>query len=111
MKFIKHLSEPWFSLVKNSIKTSEGRLIKGEWAKMKIGDIIEFYNDDDFFEVVINDIKLYKSFEDMIRAERLKNVLPGYKRIKTGVKEVYYKFFKPKDEKKYGVLAIRMTVV
>ena len=47
----------------------------------------------------------------MIRMERLKNVLPGYKRIKTGVKEVYYKFFKPKDEKKYGVLAIRMTVV
>ena len=40
MEYKKHLSEPWFSLVKLNIKTIEGRLIKGDFSKMKINDII-----------------------------------------------------------------------
>ena len=42
MKYEKHLSEPWFSLVKLKIKTVEGRLNKGIFVNLKVGDIIEF---------------------------------------------------------------------
>ena len=42
MKYNKHLSEPWFSLIKLGLKTCEGRLNKGEFSKMKVNDTIEF---------------------------------------------------------------------
>jgi hypothetical protein len=38
----KNLSEPWFSLIKLKIKTVEGRLNKGDFANMNIGDFILF---------------------------------------------------------------------
>ena len=36
----KHLSEPWFSLIKLKLKTVEGRLNKGDFSKMLVGDNI-----------------------------------------------------------------------
>jgi ASC-1-like (ASCH) protein len=40
--YTKHLSEPWFSLIKIGAKTCEGRLNKGEFSIMKKGDKIIF---------------------------------------------------------------------
>ena len=42
MKYTKHLSEPWFTLIKLGIKTCEGRLNKGDFSNMKVNDTIEF---------------------------------------------------------------------
>ena len=44
-KYIKNLSEPWFSLIKIGKKKVEGRLNKGDFSLMKIGDIIQWDND------------------------------------------------------------------
>lgn len=46
----KNLSEPWFSLIKLKIKTVEGRLNKGDFANMNIGDSIVFTNNELGFE-------------------------------------------------------------
>lgn len=107
----KHVSEPWFSLIKNGTKTVEGRLNKGEFSKMKKGDIITWFNDKKTpFRTKILSIKKYKSFEDYLRKERLKNTLPGITRINKGV-AIYYKFFTKEMEKTFGVLAIRLKVM
>lgn len=53
-------------------------------------------------------ITKYKTFEDMIKNEGLKNTLPGYKRVDKGVNEVYYKYYTKQDEEKYGVIAIKL---
>ena len=50
--YYKNISEPWFSLIKLKIKSVEGRLNKGEFSKMKIGDIIEFSNEELGFRAV-----------------------------------------------------------
>lgn len=110
-----HLQEPWFSLIKSGKKIAEGRLNKGRFAIMKKGDIINFFNrdlDDNYF-VKIVDIKYYKTFYDMIEGEKLENTLPHpkIKTIRQGVDEVYYKFYSPKDEKKYGIVAILLKKV
>jgi ASC-1-like (ASCH) protein len=42
----KNLSEPWFSLIKLRIKKVEGRLNKGDFANMNIGDFILFTNNE-----------------------------------------------------------------
>ena len=112
MKYIKGLSEPWFTLIKKGYKTCEGRLNKGDFAKMEVDDIIEFRNNNRAFQVVITNIKQYDSFYDMIKKERLKNVLPD-KSIKTileGVK-IYRQFYTEEDEKKYGVIAINIKTI
>ena len=45
-KYKKHLSEPWFSLIKVGQKKCEGRLNKGDFSKMKKDDILQFENND-----------------------------------------------------------------
>ena len=39
-EYTKHLSEPWFSLIKLRKKRVEGRLNKGDFSLMKKGDLI-----------------------------------------------------------------------
>jgi ASC-1-like (ASCH) protein len=41
-EYTKHLSEPWFSLIKLGIKKCEGRLKDGDFAKFKKDDCIKF---------------------------------------------------------------------
>jgi ASC-1-like (ASCH) protein len=115
--FSKHVSEPWYSLIKAGVKTAEGRLNKGDFAQMKIGDIVEWFNTEGSkkksFLTRIVGINHYHSFDAMIRGERLKNTLPlsSIRTIKQGVEEVYYKYYTPEDERKYGIVAIQLEVV
>lgn len=116
MIYKKHLSEPWFTLIQQKKKTSEGRLNKGDFHDMNVGDIIEFTNSDTGklrkYKVKITSKHRYKSFRNMITREYLKNVLPdpSIETIKQGV-DVYYKFYNTKDEKKYGIIAIRIKLI
>lgn len=108
----KHVSEPWFSLIKKGVKSVEGRLNKGDFAKMKKGDIVVWINKNDKVRTKITSVHKYKSFNNYITTEKLKNTLPepNVKTIKQGV-DVYLKFYTKQDETKYGVLAIRLKVV
>jgi ASC-1-like (ASCH) protein len=108
----KHLSEPWFTLIQQK-KTSEGRLNKGDFATMIPGDIIEFYSDlKKKIRVNVISKHYYESFENMVRSERLKNLLPvsSIKTIKAGI-GVYRQFYSVADEKKYGIVAVRIRKI
>ena len=76
----------------------------------KIGDIIEWRNQNMSFKVVITYVNKYKSFREMITTEGLGNVLPGIDSIDSGV-AVYRKFYDENREKNSGVLAIGMKVL
>jgi hypothetical protein len=41
-----HVSEPWFSLISLGIKTIEDRKNKGIFKELKIGEVIEWFNND-----------------------------------------------------------------
>ena len=108
MNYRKHLSEPWFSLIKLGIKTVEGRLNKGDFSKMKLGDTITFYNDDFIpreMIVTVKDIKYYRTFREYLENETLNATLPGFTSIEEGVK-VYYKYFSKLEEANYNVIAL-----
>ncbi len=114
MKYIKNLSEPWFSLIKIGAKTCEGRLNKGDFLKMEIGDEIVFENNDLGFKrnftVRVTGKKEYKGFSEYLENEKLSNCLPGIDTQKQG-EDVYYKYYSKDDEKNYGVVGIRFVVV
>lgn len=109
----KNVSEPWFSLIKCGLKTTEGRLNKGDFAEMKRGDIITFTNDEmaslgtRSFQVRITSKRHYTSFEEYLQGETLKRALPPIDTIENGV-AVYHQYYTPEDAAKFGIVAIRI---
>jgi len=104
----KNLSEPWFSLIKFRIKTVEGRLNRGDFANMQIGDIIIFTNNElDFerkFQIEIKNILYYDNFQTYLENESLDRCLPTIDTIENGLK-IYYKYYKKQDELEYKIKA------
>ncbi len=112
-EYTKHLSEPWFSLIKLGLKKCEGRLKKGDFAIIKKGDYIKFENNDfghRSFRVKITSIHNYKTFEEYLTNETLEKCLPGIDTIEQGV-GIYHKYYTKEDEDKYKIVAIRVKVV
>ena len=104
----KNLSEPWFSLIKLKIKKVEGRLNKGDFANINIGDFILFTNNEFGFErkfkIKIINISYYDNFQKYLEKETLKRCLPGINTIKDGL-NIYYKYYSKSDELKYKIKA------
>lgn len=111
--YVKHLSEPWFSLIKLGIKKVEGRLNKGDFSNMKKGDIIQFENNDfdsRNFKVKITSIHHYQDFESYLIHESIEKCLPGIDSIDEGV-NIYHKYYSKEDAIKYGIIAIRFRCI
>ena len=109
--FSKNVSEPWFSLIKCQLKKTEGRLLKGDFLNMNIGDYITWTNQELGFPrsctTIITSILHYNSFKDYINSEGLDKCLPGIDNLEEGL-SVYYSYFTPGQEKNLGVIAIRL---
>jgi len=106
----KHLSEPWFTLIKLGLKISEGRLNKDIWSEIKRGDKIIFTNCDlgfsRSFEIKVLDIGYYADFHTYLEQEGLQQCLPGMDNMNLGV-SVYRKYYTVEEEQVYGVISIR----
>jgi ASC-1-like (ASCH) protein len=112
-KYIKNVSEPWFSLMKIGKKKVEGRLNRGDFKNMKKGDIIEWQNDSLGFKRVfttkIKRIRHYDNFKSYLIYESLEKTLPGIDNINDGL-NIYYNIYNKNDENTYKVLAIKIKV-
>ena len=104
------LKQPWFNYIKNGEKKIEGRLCKGLFKKLKIGDKVLWYNNNLKVMTKIIDIIKYKSFNELLVTEKLNNVLTNIKSIEEGV-SIYNKFYSPEDEEKFGVIGIKLEVI
>ena len=107
-----HLSEPWFTLISLGLKTVEGRKNKGLFKELKIGDVIEWYNDDFMprtIKTIVTGKNTYKTFREYLETEGLQNCLPAMPSIEHGL-SVYFKYYTEEDEKQYGVVAIQLKL-
>jgi len=103
------LKQPWFDYIKNGSKTVEGRLNKGIFSKLKVGDNIIFISNKKLnIKTTITYIKKYPNFETMLKSETLEKVLPSVNNINEGV-DIYHKYYSSADESKYGVLAFGLS--
>lgn len=108
-----HLSEPWFSLISTGLKTVEGRINKGKFAALAIGDIITFYNDDynhREISVKVTRKTTYPDFKTYLETETLAQTVPGQPTIEHGL-AVYYKYYTKELESEYGIIAIGIEVI
>jgi len=102
--------QPWFGYIKNGQKKIEGRPNRGIFSKLVSGDIIVWHNSDNICRTKIISIRKYNSFKKMIQEEGLNNILPNINNIEAGV-NIYRKFYSEKDENKFGVLAIELSLI
>ena len=114
-KYIENVSEPWFSLIQLGLKTVEGRKNKGKFKEMKVGDIIEWKNEDfkpRSFLTQITGKTEYPNFKSYLETEGLEKCLPNMEKygIEHGL-SVYYKYYTKEDEREFGVVAIRLKVI
>jgi ASC-1-like (ASCH) protein len=107
MLYRKHVSEPWFSLIASGAKTCEGRLWKGDFRTMGVGDVLEFYCEDRVCRARIVGISVYDSFGGYLLGEGLDRCLPGIGSLKEGV-AVYRQYYSERDESASGVVGIRL---
>ena len=98
-----------FTNIINSNKKIEGRLYKGVFSKVSIGDVFTFYNDNESCDVKIIKINYYNNFYDMLSNENLRNLLPYCNNINEGM-NLYNKIYK-KNADKYKVLAIHFNLL
>lgn len=114
-KYVENLSEPWFTLIQLGLKTVEGRKNKGKFKEMKVGDIIEWKNEDfkprSFLTQITGKVE-YPNFKTYLETEGLKKCLPNMEKygIEHGL-SVYYKYYTKEDEHEFGVIAIRLKVI
>jgi ASC-1-like (ASCH) protein len=117
--YTENVSEPWFSLILLGLKTVEGRKNKGKFKDMKVGDIVEWTNDNFMPRTVLTKITgkaEYPTFREYLETEGLEKCLPGMEKlgIDKGLEYglgVYFKYYTKEDEKEFGVIAIRMTLI
>ena len=74
---------------------------------MEKGDTITFLHKKRSFNCKITSIHHYDTFENYLTKETLQKCLPSIDTIEEGV-DVYRQFYSPENEKKYGILAIRI---
>ena len=107
-----HVSLPWFNLIKEGKKTVEGRPNRKDFAQMKIGDRIEFFNKElnENFMVEIINVSHHKTFEEMISSNGIDNVLPGIRNLDEGV-QVYMQYYTKEIEAEFGVVGIHVKLI
>ena len=105
-----NVQEPWFSALERSEKTVEGRLNKGKFATIRVGDVLSVSNKSgsSFCARVVR-VTAYASFVEYLTQEGLSRTLPGIATIESGC-AVYRQFYSEEDEIKYGVLAIEVVL-
>ncbi|XP_019457183.1 PREDICTED: uncharacterized protein LOC109357651 isoform X2 [Lupinus angustifolius] len=107
VSFEFHVQEPFFSQLKDGLKTIEGRCATSKYSRIELGDLI-LINKSVVFEV--QGIRRYPTFSDMLEAEKLEKVLPGVESVEEGL-EVYRRFYTEEKELANGVLAIIVSKV
>jgi ASC-1-like (ASCH) protein len=111
-RLVKHVSEPWFSLIAAGVKTVEGRLEKGDFVGLRPGATIVWTNDDLGFPrravTKVASTKRYPGFRAYLRGESVAKALPTVTSVEKGV-SIYRQYYDAAAEKQHGVLAIRLA--
>ncbi len=114
LSIISTVDRPYLNWLASGEKTAEGRVNSPKYRSMRIGDTISF-RDNKTRHYIYGKIKFkheYDSFEEMLIAEGVSNMLPFLKdhELAEGI-AVYDAFPEASRVHKFGCVAIGITVV
>lgn len=105
-----HCQEPWFSKIKNGLKTIEGRKFSDKYASLKPGEILRFYCENNSFLTEVVKVVPYRSVEEYLDTEGFENVLPGTKTFEEAL-DIYLGFHNNETNHPGGFLAIHIKTL
>lgn len=98
------IQEPYLSFILDGRKTVEGRLYKGKFKDLKVGDFLLV--DDKKF--LVKKLTQYTNFREMLQSEGVKNLIPDKETLEDA-EAVYHTFYTKEMEDEYGVVAITLA--
>ncbi len=107
------LQPEYFDFIKNGTKRIELRLNDEKRSIIKIGDTIEFLREpekEEKLNVKVIGLIIYSSFEDLFNDFDI-SILSDSSMRKDELINVLQKFYTIEDQKKYGVLGIRIELM
>jgi ASC-1-like (ASCH) protein len=108
----KKIIEPWLSFIEHGIKTHEGRIRRGFWASLAVGD--EFVLQDTAHETHQRRVRVteIQNHSDFVKAWEVlgDRLIPGCRHHEF-VEEIYCGFYTPQEIKKHGVVALGLSVL
>lgn len=111
--FVMKIQEDFFEQVKSGKKVYEVRVYDEDMQKIVIGDTIIFKKMPNLIDGVVTkvvDVKKFDTFEQMAQTLSLSSV--GFdKKNASQVSRFYRSLYSKEDEKKYGVIAIKIEKI
>lgn len=107
------LKKEYYDKIKRGEKVIELRLNDQKRQMMKIGDIIRFGLEPDrteYIEAKIVGLIKYRNFESFLNDIPL-NLIGFDNMSKEEVLKIYYDIYSDKDEKRFGVVGIRIELI
>lgn len=106
-----NLQDKPFSLIKNGIKKIEMRLYDEKRQKIKIGDIIEFNNNNagEIIKTEVIDLHKFKNFEDLYK--NFDKEIIGYIGDELSDYKDMEQYYEKSDIDKYGVVGIEINKI
>ena len=96
------VDQRYFEHIVSGQKTIEGRINKGKFSDLQIGDCL-FINQSIF--KIVKDIKKFESFQQMLCSCGIVNIVPDAENITDAI-AIYHQFYTPQQELEFGVLGI-----
>lgn len=106
----KIIQEPWLRWIVEGRKTYEGRVNRGIWVQVDVGQEIIFYNDQREVKVVIENLSLYDNFGDAWSAHK-KELIPEGATTKEDAQELYSQYYTEDDIAKHGVVILGLHLL
>ena len=109
----KHISKPWLDYIISNKKIFEGRVNKGFWKDLKIGDTFTFSDDAKHIDVIVTSLKYFRDFGDawFILQDKL---IPTeiYDVISmTDARNIYDQYFSREEINHFGVVAVGLNLI
>ena len=114
MEFTMKLNSLPFEMIESGRKTIELRLYDEKRRKISVGDMIRFMLvDDESKELVVKvkELYIFSSFEELYKALPLTECGYTTDTVKHASPKDMQKYYTPEEERKYGVLGIKIEVL
>lgn len=105
MIFKIHCDDPWFSLIRQGVKSVEGRKKTHTYKNIRVGDQINFTNGKESFIADVTEVREYPSIEKYLEDVSVEKALPGIKTLEEAL-AIYYQWTPEEKIKQYGFLGI-----
>jgi ASC-1-like (ASCH) protein len=108
------LQRQYLKLIETGLKTAEGRINSGGFAKLEVGSKVKFFeknNPKNYVICEVLEIKSYLTFREMLESEGVENMLPGITSLEEGV-QIYEKISGYRERcQKSGCLGLKIRVL